>query len=79
MAIQEKISLAKNEQRVGRDFRVLVDRAEGDYYIGRTEFDSPEVDDEVIIASHHTLTIGEFYQVRITQALENDLYADIIE
>ena len=76
MAIQEKISLEKNESRVGKVYRVLVDRREGDYYIARTEFDSPEVDDEVLIAAKHSLRIGHFYRVRITQALENDLMGE---
>lgn len=78
MSIQEQISLEKNEQRVGKDYKILVDRKEADYYIGRTEYDSPEVDDEVIISSECPLKIGEFYQVHITQALENDLYADVL-
>ena len=78
MAIQEKISLEKNEARVGRVYRVLVDRREGDYYIARTEFDSPEVDDEVLIAAKRKLRIGEFYTVRIIQALENDLMAELV-
>lgn len=77
MAIQEEISLQKNQERVGQTYRVLVDRHEGDYYIGRTEFDSPEVDDEVLIEDHEPIQIGEFYQVRITQAFENDLYGEI--
>jgi len=78
MAVQEEISLEKNQAKIGRTFKVLVDRAEGDYYIARTEFDSPDVDDEVLIATDCPLRIGEFYQVRITQALENDLYAELI-
>ena len=77
MAIQEGISLEKNEARVGRSYRVLVDRREGDYYIARTEFDSPEVDDEVLIPARHPMRIGQFYQVRVTQALENDLMAEV--
>lgn len=79
MAVQEQISLEKNEERVGQDYRVLIDRREGNYYIGRTEYDSPEVDDEVIITSPRPLKTGEFYTVRITQAMENDLYADIVD
>lgn len=79
MAVQEEISLEKNQERVGHDYKVLVDRKEGDYYIGRTEYDSPEVDDEVIVSSDHALHLGEFYTVRITQALENDLYGDVVE
>lgn len=78
MAVQERISLEKNEAKVGKTFKVLVDRQEGDYYIGRTEFDSPEVDDEVIINSSKPLCPGQFCQVRVTQALENDLYADCL-
>ena len=79
MAIQEQISLEKNEARVGNNYRVLIDRHEGEYYIGRTEYDSPEIDDEVLIPDNHRLLIGEFYQVHITQALENDLYAELID
>jgi len=79
MALQEQISLEKNEARVGRIFRVLVDRREGDYYIARTEFDSPEVDDEVLIPAKRPLRTGSFYHVRITQALENDLMAELIQ
>ena len=77
MALQERISLEKNESRVGKVYRVLVDRREGDYYIARTEFDSPEVDDEVLIPARRSLRIGHFCRVRITQALENDLMAEL--
>lgn len=73
MAIQEQISLEKNESRVGQTLRVLIDRKEGDYWIGRTEYDSPEVDDEVVVASRRPLHVGDFYQVIITSAMENDL------
>ena len=78
MAIQEQISLEKNEARVGRIYRVLVDRREGDYYIARTEFDSPEVDDEVLIPAKRPLRVGDFCDVRITQALENDLMGECV-
>ena len=78
MSIQEEISMEKNQARVGRTFRVLIDRHEGDYYIGRTEYDSPEIDDEVLISSPTPLRIGQFYTVRITQALEHDLMASLI-
>ncbi len=78
MSIQEEISLEKNQARVGRTFRVLIDRHEGDYYIGRTEYDSPEIDDEVLIPASTPLHIGQFYTVRITQALEHDLMASLI-
>ncbi len=78
MAVQEEVSLEKNQAKVGRTFKVLVDRQEGDYYIARTEFDSPDVDDEVLIPADCPLRIGDFYTVRITQALENDLYAALV-
>ncbi|MEG1573250.1 MAG: radical SAM protein, partial [Bacteroidales bacterium] len=78
MEIQETISLSINENKIGKEFRILLDREE-DYYIGRTEFDSPEVDDEVLIAIEDgELTLGEFYQVRITEAEPHDLYAELI-
>ena len=78
MALQQTISLQKNEARVGREYRVLVDRREGDYYIARTEFDSPEVDDEVLIPASRRLAIGSFQRVRITQAMEHDLMAELL-
>lgn len=77
MEIQEGISLKKNEQKIGQIFKVLIDREEGEYYIGRTEFDSPEVDNEVLIEIENapaTLKIGSFYNVKITEAEPHDLY-----
>ena len=73
MALQEKISLDIQEQKVGQTLRVIVDREEEDYYIGRTEWDSPEVDPEVLINKDKTLAIGEFTDVRITGALPFEL------
>ncbi|MCQ2298689.1 MAG: 30S ribosomal protein S12 methylthiotransferase RimO [Bacteroidales bacterium] len=79
MAIQEQISLDKNEEKIGRTYKTIIDRKEGDLYIGRTEFDSPEVDDEVIInPTDIPLKKGEFYNVRITKAYENDLEGEIV-
>lgn len=80
MAIQQRIALELNEQKVGQRMRVVIDRQEGDYYIGRTEFDSPEVDPEVLIDAldDEILEIGEFYQVEITAAEEFDLYAKVL-
>lgn len=77
MAIQEQISLEKNEAKVGRTYKVILDRIEDNYYIGRTEYDSPEVDDEVLIPATSPLKIGAFYEVTITSALENDLYGEL--
>ena len=84
MALQEQISLEKNQERVGKEFRCIVDRIEDEYYVARTEYDSPEVDDEVLIPintlthSHiHALSPGDFVSVRITDATEHDLYGTI--
>lgn len=74
MELQEHISLEKNEARIGTIVSVLIDRTEGEYYIGRTEQDSPEVDDEVLVVSNKKLKVGEFYNVKITKAYEHDLY-----
>ena len=78
MAIQEQISLSRNQARIGNIYRVIIDRHEDSHYIGRTEYDSPDIDDEVLIPDTSKLMIGKFYQVRITQALENDLIAELI-
>lgn len=78
MAIQQRIAAELNEQKVGQTLRIVIDRQEGDYYIGRTEFDSPEVDPEVLVdAREGALEIGRFYDARITSAEEFDLYATI--
>jgi ribosomal protein S12 methylthiotransferase len=58
--------------------RVIIDREEGDWYIGRTEFDSPEVDPEVLVSSDQELTLGQIYNVRITKAEDFDLYAELV-
>jgi ribosomal protein S12 methylthiotransferase len=78
MTIQDAIALQYNEQKVGKTFRVIVDRREGDYFIGRTEQDSPEVDDEVLIHPHSSLHIGQFAYVTIQQAVEHDLFATVV-
>ena len=75
MRIQQNISAELEAEKVGKVMRVIIDRKEGDWYIGRTEFCSPEVDPEVLLPASEELTIGEFYQVQITDAEEFDLYA----
>ena len=75
MDIQQEISLKKNQQKIGKRMKVLVDRLEGDYFVGRTEFDSPEVDNEVLIRKNKKIRIGEFYDALITEADYFDLYA----
>ena len=79
MTIQEGISAELNQAKVGKVFRVIIDRKEGDYYVGRTEFDSPEVDPEVLIpCSEKKLRIGLFYQVRIEKSDDFDLFGLVI-
>ena len=78
MALQEDISQDIQQQKVGQTLRVIVDREDEDYYIGRTQWDSPEVDPEVLISKEKPLAIGEFTQVRITEALPFDLFATSI-
>lgn len=76
MEIQSQISYELNQKKVGRHFRVLIDRAEGDYFMGRTEFDSPEVDNEVLISKKdHYLRIGDMVDVKIDHAEHYDLFA----
>ena len=80
MEIQQRISTKLNEARVGKAYRSIIDRVEGDYYIGRTEFDSPEVDMEVLVpVKNGKLDIGRFYNVRITDATEFDLMGVVEE
>jgi ribosomal protein S12 methylthiotransferase len=76
MEVQQGISAKLNQDKVGNTYKVLIDRKEGDYFIGRTEFDSPEVDNEVLIKVENStyLRIGDFVQVKIEKAEEFDLY-----
>ncbi len=77
MEVQQSISTEINEKKIGNTYKVLIDRAEGPYYIGRTEFDSPEVDNEVLISKEKKyLRIGDFAQVKINKSEEFDLYGE---
>lgn len=78
MALQERIALESNEAKIGKTLRVIIDREEDDYYIGRTQFDSPEVDPEVLIDKEHDLEIGSFYDINIVSAEPFDLYGRVI-
>lgn len=79
MDIQQQISLEINQSKIGENFKVLIDRKDGDYFVGRTEFDSPEVDNEVLIsASDNYGRIGDFVNVQIQRAEEFDLFGNII-
>jgi ribosomal protein S12 methylthiotransferase len=80
MEVQEQISHALNQQKVGNTYKVLFDRKEGGYFIGRTEFDSPEVDNEVLVSAENTyIRVGDFANVKITSAEEFDLYGEVIQ
>ncbi len=80
MELQRHISEELNQQKVGKIFKTIIDRREGEYYIGRTEYDSPEVDMEVLIPSgKQTLKVGHFYPVRMNNGTEFDLFGEIVE
>lgn len=79
MEIQSQISWEKNQEKIGKIFKVIIDRKEGNYFVGRTEYDSPDVDNEVLLdATEQYLPIGEFVQVKITKAEDFDLYGDVV-
>ncbi len=79
MSIQQKISSELNRKKINKNFKVIIDRIEGEYYIGRTEFDSPEIDPEVLIKiNDQNLKIGNFYNVKIEQTDDFDLYGKVI-
>ena len=78
MRVQQRISGEIQESKVGHALRVIIDRREGDYYVGRTEYDSPEVDPEVLIPADDDVAVGQFVQVEIERADEFDLYGHII-
>lgn len=77
MALQQEISAEVEAEKVGQTMTVVIDRKEGDYYVGRTEFCSPEVDPEVLIPATRRLRVGTFYQVKIISSEEFDLYAEV--
>lgn len=77
MRLQQKISAEVQESKVGSEMKIIIDRLEGEWYVGRTEYDSPEVDPEVLVsATDNSLIVGQFYNVRITRAEDFDLYAE---
>ena len=80
MGIQQQISAELNEAKIGKRFKVIIDRMEGEYYVGRTEFDSPEVDPEVLIERDaKTLEIGNFYQVEVDSSDDYDLFGHVVD
>jgi ribosomal protein S12 methylthiotransferase len=80
MELQAGISYDLNQQKIGNTYKVLFDRVEGDYFIGRTEFDSPEVDNEVLVkkSNENFVRIGDFARVKITSADHFDLYGELV-
>ncbi len=78
MRVQEGISADVNASKVGQTFRVIVDREEEDFYVGRTQFDSPEVDPEILISKDTPLSPGSFYQVKVIDAQAFDLYGKVL-
>ena len=80
MEIQQGISYEKNQEKIGETYKVLIDKKDGGYFVGRTEFDSPEVDNEVLIdAEQHYATVGSFVNVKIDSAEDFDLYGQIVK
>ena len=79
MELQSQISWEKNQEKIGKTYRCIFDRKEGNYFVGRTEFDSPDVDNTVLVSAENTyLSIGEFANIKITSAEEFDLYGELV-
>ena len=78
MEVQQEISFQKNEEKIGKTFKVIIDKKEAGRYLGRTEFDSVEVDNEVIINSSNKLLPGDFVNVKITNAYDYDLEGEVV-
>ena len=79
MKVQEEIANEINESKVGKIYKVIIDSEKEMYYIARTEFDSPDVDGEVLIEKKRSLQIGRFYNVKITSSLSFDLLGEVVE
>ena len=80
MDLQAQISFEKNQEKIGKTFKCLFDRKEGNYYVGRTEFDSPDVDNEVLVdAEKHYIEIGKFANIKIERAEEFDLFGSVVK
>ncbi len=78
MEVQQEISFQKNEEKIGKTFKVIIDKKEAGRYLGRTEFDSVEVDNEVIVHSETKLLLGDFVNVKITSAFDYDLEGQVV-
>jgi ribosomal protein S12 methylthiotransferase len=78
MEVQQEISYEKNQEKIGNTYKVIIDKKEAGRYLGRTEFDSVEVDNEVVISADKKLTIGDFVNVKITKAYDYDLEGEVV-
>jgi len=79
MELQQQISAELNQSRVGQILQIIIDRTDGEFYVGRSRYDSPEVDQEILVpVASGKVNPGEFHQVRITKADDYDLFADLI-
>ena len=78
MNVQQEISFEKNQEKIGNTYKVIIDKKEAGRYLGRTEFDSVEVDNEVVIESKKALPIGDFVNVKITKAFDYDLEGEVV-
>ncbi|MNY61200.1 Ribosomal protein S12 methylthiotransferase RimO [compost metagenome] len=79
MELQSQISWDKNQKRIGEVYKCIFDRKEGNYFVGRTEYDSPDVDNTVLVSAEDTyISIGDFANVKITSAEEFDLYGELV-
>jgi ribosomal protein S12 methylthiotransferase len=79
MELQQNISLEHNEELIGKVLKVIIDRREGEYFAGRSEFDSPEVDQEVLISAEYNLKPGNFYKIKIKQSTDFDLFGEPVD
>jgi ribosomal protein S12 methylthiotransferase len=80
MEVQAQVSFELNQEKVGKVFKCIFDRKEGDHFIGRTEFDSPDVDNDVLVdAKKHYIQMGQFIDIKITEATDFDLYGEPIK
>ena len=80
MELQSQISWEKNQEKIGKTFKCIFDRKEGNYFVGRTEYDSPDVDNTVLVPAENTyISVGEFVNVKITSAEEYDLIGELVE
>ena len=77
MEVQQEISYEKNQEKIGNTYKVIIDKKESGRYLGRTEFDSVEVDNEVVISADKVLPIGDFVNVKITKAFDYDLEGEV--